>query len=269
MIFRFSSRLIRDQSISQRDLMLNSSFSWFAFKGNPFDEARNRETVREAARQQSKAQSLGRVDAQGQEVRGPQPGGVNGFSFMKTPSPAPGVGDSPLMTWGEIEGTPFRLDGSDTPLPSSALAGPAFHLQDVPERDRIGLKLAEKVGQGYRDRRHRSRTAASPYVAHGTPLGGGHTPATVRQRMASMSPAARRLASSRLGIRLGTDSALQASYTPQRSSGSDRTPTPRRFDGAATPSTPGARRPTPARGGGSLTDNLLQLPKRSRAQDFF
>jgi len=180
MIFRFSSRLIRDQSISQRDLMLNSSFSWFAFKGNPFDEARNRETVREAARQQSKAQSLGRVDAQGQEVRGPQPGGVNGFSFMKTPSPAPGVGDSPLMTWGEIEGTPFRLDGSDTPLPSSALAGPAFHLQDVPERDRIGLKLAEKVGQGYRDRRHRSRTAASPYVAHGTPLGGGHTPATVR-----------------------------------------------------------------------------------------
>lgn len=25
----------------------------------------------------------------------------------------PGVGESPLMTWGEIEGTPFRLDAGD------------------------------------------------------------------------------------------------------------------------------------------------------------
>lgn len=26
-----------------------------------------------------------------------------------------GVSESPLMTWGEIESTPFRLDGSDSP----------------------------------------------------------------------------------------------------------------------------------------------------------
>ena len=91
-----------------------------------------------------------------------------GFSFMKTPSPAPGVTDSPLMTWGEIEGTPFRLDGSDTPLPSGH-AGSSFHLQKLSERDRIGLKLAEKVGQGYRDRRGRNRpggttSVTSPYT---------------------------------------------------------------------------------------------------------
>ena len=40
---------------------------------------------------------------------------VGGYGFMATPSPAPGVDESPLMTWGEIEGTPFRLDGGDTP----------------------------------------------------------------------------------------------------------------------------------------------------------
>ena len=57
------------------------------------------------------------------------------------------------MTWGEIEGTPFRLDGSDTPLPSSSVGAGAFHLQPISERDRIGMKLAEKVGKGYRDRR--------------------------------------------------------------------------------------------------------------------
>lgn len=36
-----------------------------------------------------------------------------------------GVCESPLMTWGEIEDTPFRLDGSDTPLIERS-HGPAF-----------------------------------------------------------------------------------------------------------------------------------------------
>ena len=34
-----------------------------------------------------------------------------------------------MMTWGEIEGTPFRLDGSDTPLRHSG-PGPAFKVSD-------------------------------------------------------------------------------------------------------------------------------------------
>ncbi|KAL0307311.1 UNVERIFIED_CONTAM: Splicing factor ESS-2 [Sesamum radiatum] len=33
----------------------------------------------------------------------------NGYSFVKTPSPAPGVDESPFITWGEIEGTPLRF----------------------------------------------------------------------------------------------------------------------------------------------------------------
>ena len=143
------------------------------FQGNPFDESRNREAVRQAAQLQSNTRQ-GHVDVDGKEIKPTTAPTVNGFSFMKTPSPAPGVTDSPLMTWGEIEGTPFRLDGSDTPLPSSSMAGTSFHLQKLSERDRIGLKLAEKVGQGYRDRRGRTRpgdsrrsSLSSPYT--GTP----------------------------------------------------------------------------------------------------
>ncbi len=84
-----------------------------------------------------------------------------------------------------------------------------------------------------------------------------------------MSPAARRLATSRLGIRLSTDPALQASYTPRRRTGDD-TPTPSR--------TPSSSRNTPSssplirahrHGSNNLTDNLLQLPKRPQAKDFF
>jgi len=228
------------------------------FLGNPFDESRNREAVRQAAQLQSNTRE-GHVDVDGKEIKSSTAPTVNGFSFMKTPSPAPGVTDSPLMTWGEIEGTPFRLDGSDTPLPSGH-AGSSFHLQKLSERDRIGLKLAEKVGQGYRDRRGRNRpggttSVTSPYT---TSVG------TISQRIASMSPAARNLATSRLGIRLSTDRALQASYTPRpRRSAGDDTPTPRRRSLTPSPRTPHSISRA------NLTDNLLQLPKRSKAKDYF
>lgn len=36
-----------------------------------------------------------------------------------------GVEDTPLMTWGEIEGTPFRLDAADLAI-SGVGSAPAF-----------------------------------------------------------------------------------------------------------------------------------------------
>lgn len=134
------------------------------FQTNPFDEARNKEALQRAAQSQTNVRQ-GHVDMEGKEIKPNAPPVVNGFEFVKTPSPAPGVGDSPLMTWGEIEGTPFRLDGSDTPLPSSTVGVGAFQLQPVSERDRIGHKLAEKVGQAYRDRRGRNRSSATPLAS--------------------------------------------------------------------------------------------------------
>lgn len=59
----------------------------------------------------------GKIGVDGKELIQSDTPQINGFSFVRTPSPNPGVAESPLMTWGEIEGTPFRLDGGDTPLP--------------------------------------------------------------------------------------------------------------------------------------------------------
>lgn len=60
----------------------------------------------------------GRIGVDGTSLTSEKPSGQ--YSFVATPSPRPGemAGESPLMTWGEIEGTPFRLDGGDTPLPA-------------------------------------------------------------------------------------------------------------------------------------------------------
>ena len=63
-----------------------------------------------------------------------------------------GVDASPLMTWGEIEGTPFRLDGSDTPVVPSG-RGPVFKIPEVPRRDRLAHELAEKASKAHRDKK--------------------------------------------------------------------------------------------------------------------
>lgn len=45
--------------------------------------------------------------------------------FLKAVSVPSGVAESPLMTWGEIESTPFRLEGSETPY-AERNHGPSF-----------------------------------------------------------------------------------------------------------------------------------------------
>merc|ERR1719410_304629 len=62
--------------------------------------------------EQKEAMEAGKVGVDGKEITRPETPSVNGFKLMSmAPSPALGVGDSPLMTWGEIESTPFRLEG--------------------------------------------------------------------------------------------------------------------------------------------------------------
>ena len=58
----------------------------------------------------------GKIGHDGKEILTTTPT-VNGFKLVGTPSPAPGVDESPLMTWGEIEGTPELLAPSMTPGP--------------------------------------------------------------------------------------------------------------------------------------------------------
>jgi protein DGCR14 len=60
------------------------------FTRNPFDEQQNRETIHLLA--QSQAQALeGKIGVDGKELIHPETPKVNGFSFVKTPSPAPGM----------------------------------------------------------------------------------------------------------------------------------------------------------------------------------
>ncbi|XP_075159093.1 ess-2 splicing factor homolog [Haematobia irritans] len=198
---------------------------------------------------------------------------VNRFDLLKTPSPRPGEAFSPLMTWGEIEGTPFRLDGSDTPIRPNV--GPSFKINENSKRETIALALAEKVGEKMRAQKQRAKETArsnisSPFIRSNM------------ERLASMSPAARNLATMKLGIR-STPSMLTPS--PLRT---PKTKTP--LKGKMVKNTPdvGVRKPTVkssprvmpkatdslqaniSETGGTLTDDLLQIPtKRARAADFF
>lgn len=225
---------------------------------NPFNEQQNKETINELAKNQSKAND-GKIGVDGKEiVRNPTPR-VNGFSFVATPSPRPGECESPLMTWGQIEGTPFRLDGGDTPLLRTS-QGPSFRMAEPPKREQLALQLAEKAGERHRDRKNKALEAARKSLA--TP-----SPRSTMDRLSTMSPAARRLATQKLRIA--------------------STPTPRRISSLKTPSI-GIRTPSTPRintvlksenhlensntrcQDSVLTDNLLNLPlQRQRAADFF
>ena len=166
------------------------------------------------------------------------------------------------MTWGEVESTPYRLEGADEDsLPVNISGGPQFKIQDIPKRDRLAFELAEKNSRFYRDKKNKAVEKARSQLK--TPKSGGLT-----TRVASMSPAAQRLATAKLGIRIGTDKALKAAYTPSPSHLRRSTPTPSR--------TPNVAKTPKLDNSVSLTDNLLKIPtstssgssKRSKASDF-
>ncbi|XP_072755821.1 splicing factor ESS-2 homolog [Anoplolepis gracilipes] len=227
---------------------------------NPFNEQQNKETINELAKSQSRAND-GKIGVDGKEVIKNATPRVNGFSFVATPSPRPGECESPLMTWGQIEGTPFRLDGGDTPLLRTS-QGPSFRIAEPPKREQLALQLAEKAGERHRDRKNKALEAARKSLA--TP-----SPRSTIDRLNTMSPAARRLATQKLRI--------SSTPSPRRTL-SSRTPS----IGIRTPNTPRAVTPvkdvisrksetnTTRIQGPVLTDNLLNLPlQRQRASDFF
>ena len=64
------------------------------------------------------------------------------------------------MTWGTIEGTPFRLDASDL-VTEAAPGAPSFQIHDQPRREALGHRLAEKVGQQHRAKKKLALQTAS------------------------------------------------------------------------------------------------------------
>lgn len=125
---------------------------------NPFDEQQNQDTIGELAKTRSTIDS-GKIGVDGKEVvKKPTPM-IRGFSIVATPSPCPGECESPLMTWGEIEGTPFRLDGGDTPHIRSS-QGPSFKMAEPPKREKLAMRLAEKASERLRDRKTKALETA-------------------------------------------------------------------------------------------------------------
>ncbi|KAM3963902.1 ess-2 splicing factor homolog [Aphomia sociella] len=228
----------------------------------PFDHVKNKEAITAIAKSQGSIVT-GKIGVDGVSISSEKSSGE--YSYVATPSPRPGEGpdQSPLMTWGEIEGTPFRLDGGDTPLPAAG-AGAAYRMLEGGARERIALQLAEQAA--------RRRRPTTPRIA--TP----RTPSfrTNTERFASMSPAARKLAAKHLlspRLKLTPHDMGISHATPKR------TPTPHR-NLVATPRS----KKTPQRlasastdsnvtENNNLTDNLLQISvsKRTRlkAKDFF
>ena len=66
-----------------------------------------------------------------------------------------GVDASPLMTWGTIEGTPFRLETDITPN-----TGPSFKMPKTTKRELLAHRLADKANKANRERKRAAEQAA-------------------------------------------------------------------------------------------------------------
>ncbi|XP_050408670.1 splicing factor ESS-2 homolog [Patella vulgata] len=266
--------IIEDKKFKPREIVHENT----RFQFTPYNLHKNKQIMQQAAVSKALV-NQGKIGHDGKELSAGQTPRVNGYGFMATPSPAPGVEESPLMTWGEIEGTPLTLDTGLTPCNTS---GPVFKIPIIPARDQLALDLAEKASKTHRAKKEAALKQVTRNLSSPSPK----FSLSSTDRLNSLSPAAQRLASKKLGIRTHTDKALKDSYTPSpshRLSG-DKTPilrgTPTRTPKSvrsvmvASPKTPVTPKSTgtPKHSGAdisSLTDNLLQLPKRAKASEFF
>ncbi|BHF57419.1 DiGeorge syndrome critical region protein 14 [Sparganum proliferum] len=223
---------------------------------------------------------MGRIGIDGKErladspLATPQAGG---YKFMDaSPSPYSLAADgTPLITWGEVDSTPYRLDEATgrTPVISSGVS--SFRIPSPSARETIAHQLADKAGR----QRASGRIEAMKIAKSG--LLSPHISKT------TLSPAARRLLTStgRLsfgggGLNTRPNSGLRSSdllsgttprSTPRRlpsdlgivpRANSSLTKPPRLVDkvDAATVSTPGNETPSRSAPDASITNDLLRLP---------
>lgn len=172
--------------------------------------------------------TMGKIGVDGKELTDSGTPAVNGFKILAaSPQIAPeDLPCSPLMTWGEIEATPLwlREEGDQTPMLRRPNTGSQqFRMPEVSARDMMAQQLANQI---------KSKTLKH----HNRPKSGAGHRQSGFDRLSSMSPAAQRFATNKLGLGNSVDRTLQASYTPRPSqtSSSRFTPTPQ--VGLVTPS---------------------------------
>ncbi|KAL5987534.1 hypothetical protein ACLOJK_035282 [Asimina triloba] len=129
----------------------------------------------------------------------------DGYSFVRTPSPAPGVDESPFITWGEIEGTPLRLE-ADEMLGGIGNGGdgPHFRIPLAPSRD---VKAHELSRDAARKLRESSKMFQKPPLP--SPARGGSMSPNVR----TLSSAAQKFVRNAISKSSSSvDESLRASY---------------------------------------------------------
>lgn len=81
--------LTREEKLLMLKKKKEINFTGTRFQENPFDEEQNKETIQTLA--QSQVRSLdGKIGIDGKELSSDSPE-VNGYGFVKTPSPMPGI----------------------------------------------------------------------------------------------------------------------------------------------------------------------------------
>ncbi|CCD62885.1 Splicing factor ESS-2 [Caenorhabditis elegans] len=240
-------------------------------KLKPSDEAMTRAAVSHALA------NAGKVDFLGNEVTP-----ANSFKLLETPNPNPDDMDSPLMTWGEIDGTPFRLDAPDVTEHSLPGAAPVFKIPEVPYREKIAQSMNDSIAAKYRDKRKVAMRAAEG--AHRTP---GFGSKRVSDKLAQLSPAAQKLATKKLGLKMlpahkspfaspkimsnwSRPSSSKRSTTPGSAwSRGSTTPGSSWSQGAQTPGTPGIESMIRRKGDNVGPSTSAGAADRANAGDFF
>ncbi|KRZ85072.1 Protein DGCR14 -like protein [Trichinella sp. T8] len=202
-------KVIRDK-MKEREIVYKNT----RLNENPWSSSNSKETSYAADAQLT---HQGKVNAQGEEMDFKDP--RQRFSLVVTPSPIPGnfsfhallfflirqvsfsgLRDSPLMTWGEIEGTPFCLDRGEVPL--SPFKGPSFKIRDTSLREKLAKSMADAV------------TKKSRQVKQEPQNDGSGTPWSGLRSIERLSTAAQRFASTKLGIPTSSERPNSRCATP-------------------------------------------------------
>lgn len=213
---------------------------------------------------------LPKVGIDGREMTKDTPT-IRGYSLVSaSPSPMPGMmpGDeSPMMTWGEIESTPIRLDPSTTPLrPNLGLR--EFKINDITDREKLARDLEEKASAARRKR----KAEAIQHVQRGLIVTPSPSSKSLTPSPSTMSPAAQLLlAKKKMSTRLNVKSTTP--ITPSTSSSIEKlrglvrpTSTAKQTPGNKPSSSADpifTKQPLFPSATSDLTSDLLKLPKHN------
>lgn len=181
----------------------------------PLNMTSREQYLQELKNRENKPIDLGDLMSDAEESPNATPQ-VGGYSFVSTPQIDPNVGnESPIITWGEIEGTPLLLESGTTPFLYDD--GPSFKMPEPRKRELLHMELTKK-----KQEKPSSKGSLTPKIGNRTPI---------------HSKEGRRMAAKIMKSKFGDsfDPQLRASYN---------SPMVRKHGGSYTPSTTPKRTPT-------------------------